>query len=232
MNGGRLAAIICVPILLFGIAFLAPGCGREAPERAAPPPALPADQPAPLFTGGANQMEVTLFFVSADGENLAPEKRSIFRTATVNDRARQTLQALLEGPTSGLLPSAPPGTRLLEIFLARDGIAYVDLSAEFRRGLEPGSSDAVYAVFSIVNTLAENFGEIQKVKILIEGDEVEDVGGHLDLSRPILPEMGLVSAAPPGSPAVQEPAPVEEAIPPLPPEPPPSPPPEQPPSTP
>jgi hypothetical protein len=86
----------------------------------------------------------------------------------------------------------------------------VDFSAEFLRGIESGSSDAVYAVFSIVNTLAGNFAEIQKVKILIEGDEAEDVGGHLDLSRPILPEMGLVSAAPPGSaapPASAPPAP-------------------------
>lgn len=161
-------------------------------------------------------MEVTLYFVRADSEALLPETRSIFRTATVNDRARQTLQALFGGSETGLQPSVPEGTRALELFLGNDGIAYVDLSAEFKSGLLSGSTDAVSAVYSIVNTLTSNFSEIQKVKILVEGDEVDDLGGHLDLSRPLLPEMSLVrTGAPrgshplaPPSPAHTSPAPV------------------------
>lgn len=157
-----------------------------------PAAAGPASIETPVFTGGANQMDVTLYFLRADGEALAPEKRRIFRTATVNDRARQTLQALFEGSEAGLLPSVPPGTQTRELFLSNDGVAYVDLSAEFKDGLDHGSSDAVEAVYAIVNTLSSNFGEIQKVKLLVEGDEVDDLGGHLDLSHPLLPEMSLV----------------------------------------
>jgi len=159
-------------------------------------------------------MEVTLFFVRADGETLAPEKRRIFRTATVNDRARQAVQALFEGPESGLLPSEPPGTALRELYLTRDGTAYVDLGPEFRRGLETGTSDAVNAVYALVNTLTYNFSEIQKVKILVEGDEVDDVGGHFSLSRPLLPEMGLVSSEPARAAPKAYPAPAGVAAPP------------------
>jgi len=163
---------------------------------------------APLFTGGANQMEVTLYFMRADGEALAPEKRRIFRTATVNDRARQVLQALFEGSESGLLPAIPPGTTLREFYLGADGTAYVDLSPEFQNGLSDGSEDAVNAIYAVVNTLTRNFEEIQKVKILVGGDEVDDLGGHMSLSHPILPEMGLVNVRPTsGRPARRAPQP-------------------------
>jgi len=150
-------------------------------------------------------MDVTLFFLRADGEALAPETRRIFRTATVNDRARQALQALFEGSESGLPPSVPPGTSVREIYIAGDGTAYVDLSPEFREGLDRGSEDAVEAIYAVVNTLAVNFSEIHKVKILVAGDEADNVGGHLDLSHPILPEMSLVWSGAPRAPRAPRP---------------------------
>ncbi|HXI04150.1 MAG TPA: GerMN domain-containing protein, partial [Candidatus Saccharimonadales bacterium] len=161
-------------------------------EAAPPPPAAAEEAPGAGVTDAANQVEVTLYFLAADGEMLAPEKRRIFRTTTVTDRARQTVQALLDGPESPLQRALPPGTKLNEIFVARDGTAYVDLSSEFRHGIETGSSDGVSAIYSIVDTLAGNFDEIARVKILLDGQEVEDIGGHFDLSRPILPEMSQV----------------------------------------
>jgi len=213
-------AVLAATLLAAAVALPAcSGGGGGGEDVAQAPPAAPAGAPqapsddpnaaagTPLFTGGANQMEVTLYFVRADGEALAPEKRSIFRTATVNDRARQALQALLEGSEAGLQPSVPAGTTLREMYLSDDGTAYVDLSPEFVSGLSEGSSDGVEAVYSIVNTLVVNFPEIQKVKILVGGDEVDDLGGHIDLSHPILPEMGLVSTKPSGRPAKGEPAP-------------------------
>ena len=204
LSGLAIAITISITVAV-AIAIGLTACGNAQPpagqvSQAPPAPAISrpdAGEPAPVFTGGANQMEVTLFFIRADGEALAPEKRRIFRTATVGDRARQTLQALFEGSEMGLLPPVPPGTTLREVYLTRDGTAYVDVGAAFRSGLDTGTSDAVYAVYAIVNTLAENFSEIQKVKILVDGDEIEDAGGHFNLARPLLPEMSLVSSAPP-----------------------------------
>ena len=215
--GGRAVAAASLVVLVLPIVGWGVACRGEPSREAGAqvPPAAASAEPVPVFTGGANQVQVTLFFVSADGESLAPEPRRIFRTATVNDRARQALQALFEGSQSGLLPSVPPGTLLRELYLARDGTAYVDMGSEFKRAIEVGSSDAVYAVYGIVNTLAYNFPDILKVKILIDGDEAEDVGGHLDLSRPILPEMSLVSTLPAGPltvpPSAPEVAPVVPA---------------------
>jgi len=189
---GRAAVLALIPVAL---AACNQAPAPVTPAISARATTSPIDQD-PVFTGGANQMEVTLFFIRTDGEALAPEKRRIFRTATTGDRARQAIQALLDGSETGLLPPIPQGTLLREIYLTRDGTAYVDVGEGLRGSLETGTSDAVYAVYAIVNTLVQNFPEIEKVKILVEGDEVEDAGGHFNLARPILPEMSLVSRAP------------------------------------
>lgn len=190
------AAAACAVLILVA-------CGGEPPGGAAPSSSAPADANAapvtaaedqvPDFSDTINQVEVTLYFLRADGEALVPEKRRVFRTTTVNDRARQAVQALIDGPEGGLLPSLPPGTRLLELFVDADGTAYVDFGPEMLLGIGTGTSDAVYTIYSIVDTLADNFEEIRRVKILVDGDEAGDVGGHFDLSRPILPEMSIVS---------------------------------------
>lgn len=185
-----------IPALMLLAGLTAAGCTQAPTQRTgtgAPDETAPAEAP-PLFTEGINQIEVTLYFLRPDGESLAPESRRVFRTATVVDRARQTLQALFDGPEGYLIASVPPGTRLMEIFLTRDGTAYVDLGPEFVQGIGTGTSDAVYAIYAIVNTLTVNFAEIRRVKLLIDGDEAEDVGGHFDFSRPILPEMAFVDA--------------------------------------
>lgn len=183
-----------IPVLILLAGLTAAGCAQTPTQRAgagASDETTPAEEP-PLFTEGVNQIDVTLYFLRPDGEALAPEGRRVFRTSTVVDRARQTLQALFDGPEGYLIASVPPGTRLMEIFLARDGTAYVDLGPEFLHGIGAGTSDAVYTIYAIVNTLTVNFPEIQRVKLLIDGDEAGDVGGHFDFSRPILPEMALV----------------------------------------
>lgn len=192
MSGPRGALL---PAALLAAACLMAAC--ENPENVVPetPEAGPdpnVEQALLTELEDSNQLEVTLFFLTSDGEMLAPERRRIFKTSTVTDRARQTVQALLDGPEGPHMRSLPPGTQLQEIFVAQNGTAYVDLAPEFAWGIETGSSDAVVAVYSLVNTLAANFEEIHRVKLLIDGEEAESLGGHLDLSRPILPEMSMV----------------------------------------
>ena len=54
--------------------------------------------------------------------------------------------------------------------------------------METGVDDADYPAESrFVNTLAENFQEISQVKILIEGDEAGDIGGHfVEVEQPVV----------------------------------------------
>jgi germination protein M len=98
----------------------------------------------------------------------------------------------MEGPRGSLSRVLPLGAGLRALYLGEDGIACVDLDAGFVRGLSGGSEDALIAIWSLADTLAVNFAEVRSVKILIEGEEVRDLGGHLDLSRPLVADMSLV----------------------------------------
>ncbi len=49
------------------------------------------------------------------------------------------------------------------------------------------------AVYSIVNSLTYNFKSVKRVSLLVEGNERETLGGHIDLSRPFSPDYSLVA---------------------------------------
>ncbi len=56
-----------------------------------------------------------------------------------------------------------------------------------------GSSSEMSAVYTLVNTLAFNFKTVKKVALLVEGGERETLGGHIDLSKPFVPQYSLIA---------------------------------------
>ncbi|NLW47593.1 MAG: GerMN domain-containing protein [Firmicutes bacterium] len=93
----------------------------------------------------------------------------------------QALKALFAGPPPGseLTPVFAPETKLLDYKL-ENGLATVNLNREATR-LNVGAQGEYLAVASIVNTLTK-LPEVFQVKILIEGNEVESLAGHVDLT--------------------------------------------------
>lgn len=146
---------------------------------------------------GQSPKVVTLYFLSESGR-LSPEKRAIPPEGTLDAQARRVIEELMKGPVGPLARVLPIGTGLRSIYLRPDGAAYVDFDMGFSRGLAGGSEDGLTAIWSVTDTLAANFPEVTHVKILVEGEEVRDLGGHLDLSRPLVPDMTLVEEPPGG----------------------------------
>ncbi len=95
------------------------------------------------------------------------------------------LQALLNGPLvhEELLAAVPPTTKLLDV-VVHDGLATTNFSAEIVHDFNGGSLIESYLVKAIVNTLTE-FPEIHRVQILIEGEVVESIGGHILITEPL-----------------------------------------------
>ncbi len=199
--GAPLAAWACVG-LLFGVAACGPPVTQVGEAGTGPSAADPNDVPAPVDANapparGAvdaagseeDQVTVALYFVNAEGD-LVRESRRVEPAVTPALMARRLIEALAQGPREGLQPTLPPDTAVRAAHLGPDGTAYVDLDSAFSRGLMSGSRDALTAVRSLTETLAANIPECARVKILVEGDEVRDLGGHLDLSRPVVPESG------------------------------------------
>ncbi|MDI6698568.1 MAG: GerMN domain-containing protein [Candidatus Saccharicenans sp.] len=154
--------------------------------------------PAVSATGSGGQTQpirmktVTLFFLSESDNLLHPEEREI-QAGTLNEEAREVVKELIRGPRSGLLSTLPETTRLRQVFVAADGTAYVDLSRQILEASYYGSSGEMAAVYSIVNSLTYNFKNVKRVSLLVEGNERETLGGHIDLSRPFNPDYSLVA---------------------------------------
>ncbi len=124
--------------------------------------------------------EIALFFSDGTGEKLVLEMRDIAKTEGI---ARAVMQELIAGPSveSGLLPTIPVGTELLDINVRPDGVCIVDLSGELIVNHPGGSLNEEMTVYSVVNTLTQ-FPSIQEVQILVEGQNVETIAGHMDIS--------------------------------------------------
>jgi spore germination protein GerM len=185
-------------------------CGGRQPE--APVPAAPdagapqaagvaPTEPGPGVLTQADERRISLLFPSADGESLLPETRVIFLTNTLTSQVKQAVAELLAGPQGNdKIAAFPPSTPLRAVFLLRDGTAVIDLGREATQ-IPGGSASETDAVFALVDTLAVNFPEVKRVQILIEGEEVETLTGHLDTSAPLAADLKIVQWGEAGPPA-------------------------------
>jgi germination protein M len=136
--------------------------------------------------------EVTLFFVSERDGLLHPEAREIPGASSPAEQVEQVVRELIKGSSGDLVAPLPAETRVRQVFLAKD-VAYVDLSRDVIDRFAYGSSSELAAIYAVVNTITANFKAVKRVAILVEGSEKETLGGHVDLSRPLLPQPSLVA---------------------------------------
>ena len=164
----------------------------QVPDAGNPPaePSAPQTEPAQrVVAGGAqNQQEATpqrpavrkarLFFVSVD-PNGGLQMKSVIRPIPSSDSPlRDTLDALLRGPTSqelntGLLSMIPTESRVRNV-IVRDDTAYIDFTEGFRfntQGLEALNAQLRQVVYA-----ATEFPSVKKVQVLIEGRKVQYLG--------------------------------------------------------
>lgn len=129
---------------------------------------------------------VTLYFGSRDAKGLVPESREIKAREDAVGDLRGIIEALISGPQDGGVPTLPPATRLLGAYMA-NGTAYLDFSREIVDASTGSTAGEYVLVSSIVNTVCSNFTGLEAVRILVEGEEVDTLGGHLLISRPLKP---------------------------------------------
>ncbi len=145
----------------------------------------------------ARRISVRLYFEAADGAGLLPEERDIAFSHDLALQIRTVVEELARGPASGLLPTLPAGTRVLEVFVQPHGVACVSASPELSSGLPGGSRAELLTVYSIVNTIVTNFPAVSRVQLVVNDQLTASLGGHVDVSRPLPPDMTLVALAAP-----------------------------------
>ena len=181
---GSLALVLLVLVVIFFT-----GGGGEKVKRF-----VDTNVPKTPETAGAQAATktVTLFFIS-DDDLLHKETREIAAGPTEAEEAERALAELIRGSEEGLISPLPPGTKVRQVFIGRDGLATVDFSRDIADSFSYGSTSELTAVYSVVNTLVFNFKPVKKVVLLVEGAERETLGGHVDLSRAFFPDYSLVA---------------------------------------
>lgn len=146
------------------------------------------DAAAPIRT-----LIVEVYFPSAEESGLVAEAREIFATSAPGDRAKQIVADLISGPATELaVRGLPRNTRLRQIYVLPNGVAYLDFSGELREGLGGGSNEELLAIYSIVDSVVLNVPEIRRVGILIDSKPVDTLNGHMSLRRPLRPDVSLI----------------------------------------
>ena len=150
--------------------------------------------PVPQSTAG--KRSISLFFI-AEGTRLARETRDIDMCEGDTACLKSVLDELINGPVGEFEKSIPEGAVVTSVRIEGD-LATIEFNSAFSEAMLSGSSAEMLAVYSVVNTVAINFPQIQKVKIDVDGNK-EAVLHHLELSDPLLPDYSLEQSRPPDS---------------------------------
>lgn len=151
-------------------------------ERAMTPPSA-APQNSGLKT-------VTLFFAAQSGDGLVREGREIEPCDELSVCFEEILEEIINGPLGDLAPVLPLTGMFNSVGLDGD-TARVDFAQELLDGLPSGSSSELYAAYSVVNSICFNYPQVQQVVFTVDGKPLATLKGHLDISRPILPDYSL-----------------------------------------
>lgn len=169
-------------IILLGLLFIGGLAGGYVYFSKVSPKQVPEERVEPL-----PQAEdlFTLKIYYPVGNRLQIEERRLLRRTAQIAIAEAIVEEFLKGPVDMKISDMPKDTRLLGIYRDENRILYIDLSDEFRRNFQGDALMEFLLLKGLYESLSSNLGEIEDVKVLIEGREVETLGGHLCLSYPL-----------------------------------------------
>ncbi|MFO7819900.1 MAG: GerMN domain-containing protein, partial [Halanaerobacter sp.] len=125
-------------------------------------------------------VERRVYFANEQAASLVTESRQVKKDKLYSNLIKE----LIKGPQSDdLVATIPPQTKLLGVEV-KDKTVLVNFSQELKKEHWGGSAGETMTVYSIVNTLAQS-DEIEQVKILIDGAEIETLAGHMELGKPL-----------------------------------------------
>jgi len=152
-------------------------------------------QPVPINPGDP-RVKAKLFWLS-DGDNsvVAPVIVELPLSQDAVLRSKQVLNTLLAGPVDAELRTLPPDAVLLAFYILPDGTAIADFSEALATSTPSGIASEQLAVDSMARTLEANVPQVKRLKILIHGQEVETLAGHVDLTGTFVVNAGAVSIA-------------------------------------
>ena len=186
----KILLVILLVALAAGVFYLRTLARRiivEPPQHAEEAARAKLDQYALQPNNGTTQI-ATLYFPVLNEGKLAAETRTVTWAQGNADRVRQVVLALAEGSHQGWGRAFAATTTVRAVFLSGDGTAYLDLSNDILRDFAPGIQSETLAIYSIVNSITMNIPSVKRVQFLIQGQQVETLDGHADLTAAYAPD--------------------------------------------
>lgn len=151
----------------------------EEPEKRSPAP----DKKPAAENPSAESMNIKVYYPDDSGMKLVEVEREIVIDDST-DKYTAALETLLTDPDEENLTKIFPNNAAIRSVEVADGLAVVDLDGGFLKNFVGGSTGEEFLVGSVVDTLT-NFPEVKQVKFLVDGQEIETLSGHMDLSTPL-----------------------------------------------
>jgi hypothetical protein len=121
-------------------------------------------------------------FWGSGPDKIAPVEVELALSADPVQRAKQVLHELIANPPTAGQRTIPADAVLLGFYILPDGTAIADFSDALASETPSGILSEEIAVDSIARTLENNVSALRRLKILIHGQEVDTLAGHVDLT--------------------------------------------------
>lgn len=135
-----------------------------------------------------------LYFSDDSLDSLVPEIRHINRSEwsrlDLSQKTSLVMSKLIQGPVSSKLsPTIAPTTKLISV-TTQNGLATINFSEEIRDDFTGGASGENMTIRSIIWSVTQIPG-ITGVRILVNGEFGDSIGGHILLDRTFTAQFGV-----------------------------------------
>ncbi|MCW8858871.1 MAG: GerMN domain-containing protein [Deltaproteobacteria bacterium] len=134
--------------------------------------------------------EVQLYFTAPDGTFLIPETVEIPGCDEDRDCISSLLVELIQGSRLKNLPVLPKEAEVLAVQVEND-LVRINFSKKLVDFHPGGSLTELLSIYSLANSLSENFPYIRQVQLLIDGEVKQTLKGHARIDQPIYADFGF-----------------------------------------
>lgn len=128
--------------------------------------------------------EVQLYFTAPEGTFLVPEPREVPVCDDDNRCISNILNELIAGSQLGNTAVLPKETKVLGVEIEND-LLKINFSRHLVDFHPGGSLSELLTVYSLINTLNENFSYVRQLQILVDGKVRQTLKGHVRIDQPV-----------------------------------------------